>query len=296
MVTAAAGSDAAVVLVDITKLDTHAEPGAAVLPQTRRHALLAHLLRVPNIVFAVNKIDALDDPAVPPSPRCAARCSAFAEGSRHSRRRHRAGVGAARRQRHPAAGCTAWYERPVAAAVAGEPADDAGAQVDGACSACRCSTWQREPGEHGDGTGHQPRTLWGRIAHGRVKGRRRRSSCCPAASAPRSPALRRAGEDGRRAAEAGQSAGLILDRQTRRVARRLDRHAADASCRPSASGATLAWLDTEPAVHRPQVLGAPRQPLGAGAHRVRSNTVLDIHTLQAQPTRTNWRSTRSATW
>ncbi|MFN5725007.1 MAG: GTP-binding protein, partial [Betaproteobacteria bacterium] len=52
MVTAAAGSDAAVVLVDITKLDAQS---ASLLPQTRRHTLLAHLLRVPAIVFAVNK-------------------------------------------------------------------------------------------------------------------------------------------------------------------------------------------------------------------------------------------------
>ena len=40
MVTAAAGSDAAVVLVDLTKIDWRA-PVVALLPQTRRHALLA---------------------------------------------------------------------------------------------------------------------------------------------------------------------------------------------------------------------------------------------------------------
>ena len=34
----------------------------ALLPQTRRHALLAQLLRVPHIVFAVNKLDAVADP------------------------------------------------------------------------------------------------------------------------------------------------------------------------------------------------------------------------------------------
>jgi sulfate adenylyltransferase subunit 1 len=56
MVTAAAGSDAAVVLVDITKLDTEAKP-VVLLPQTRRHSLLAKLLRVPGIVFAVNKLE-----------------------------------------------------------------------------------------------------------------------------------------------------------------------------------------------------------------------------------------------
>ena len=67
MVTAAAGSDAAVVLVDITKLDIddRSDQGQVrLLPQTRRHALLAHLLRVPNIVFAVNKLDAVEQPGL----------------------------------------------------------------------------------------------------------------------------------------------------------------------------------------------------------------------------------------
>ncbi len=61
MVTAAAGSDAAVILVDITKLDLTSKP-MALLAQTRRHSLLAHMLRIPSIVFAVNKIDAVADP------------------------------------------------------------------------------------------------------------------------------------------------------------------------------------------------------------------------------------------
>lgn len=60
MVTAASSADAAVVLVDATKLDTRTET-VELLPQTRRHSLLAHLLRVPSIVFAVNKLDAVDD-------------------------------------------------------------------------------------------------------------------------------------------------------------------------------------------------------------------------------------------
>ncbi|MEY2621973.1 MAG: Sulfate adenylyltransferase subunit 1 [Pseudomonadota bacterium] len=60
MVTAASSADAAVVLVDATKLDTR-HVVVPLLPQTRRHSLLAHLLRVPSIVFAVNKLDAVDD-------------------------------------------------------------------------------------------------------------------------------------------------------------------------------------------------------------------------------------------
>nr|WP_236903795.1 GTP-binding protein [Comamonas serinivorans] len=68
MVTAASQADAAVVLVDATKLPWAREGGPAqdsdaLLPQTRRHSLLAHLLRVPSIVFAVNKLDALPDAA-----------------------------------------------------------------------------------------------------------------------------------------------------------------------------------------------------------------------------------------
>ena len=63
MVTAASQADAAVVLVDATKLDWR-DPLLELLPQTRRHALLAKLLRVPSVVFAVNKLDAVDDPTV----------------------------------------------------------------------------------------------------------------------------------------------------------------------------------------------------------------------------------------
>jgi sulfate adenylyltransferase subunit 1 len=64
MVTAASSADAAVVLVDATKLQWQ-NPGLQLLPQTRRHSLLCHLLRVPSIVFAVNKLDALEDATKP---------------------------------------------------------------------------------------------------------------------------------------------------------------------------------------------------------------------------------------
>jgi sulfate adenylyltransferase subunit 1 len=63
MVTAASSADAAVVLVDATKLDWKA-PSPELLPQTRRHSLLVNLLRVPSIVFAINKLDAVEDPAL----------------------------------------------------------------------------------------------------------------------------------------------------------------------------------------------------------------------------------------
>ena len=64
MVTAASSADAAVVLVDATKLQWQ-NPLLELLVQTRRHSLLANLLRVPSLVFAVNKLDALEDAARP---------------------------------------------------------------------------------------------------------------------------------------------------------------------------------------------------------------------------------------
>jgi sulfate adenylyltransferase subunit 1 len=64
MVTAASSADAAVVLVDATKLvwqNASASQPVQLLPQTKRHSLLAHLLRVPSIVFAINKLDAVEN-------------------------------------------------------------------------------------------------------------------------------------------------------------------------------------------------------------------------------------------
>ena len=73
MVTAASSADAAVVLVDATKLgwaqeastlQPPADKAHGLLPQTRRHSLLLKLLRVPSVIFAVNKLDAVNDPAL----------------------------------------------------------------------------------------------------------------------------------------------------------------------------------------------------------------------------------------
>jgi sulfate adenylyltransferase subunit 1 len=63
MVTAASSADAAVVLVDAIKLDW-ANPDLQLLPQTRRHSLLVNMLRVPSVVFAINKLDAVADATV----------------------------------------------------------------------------------------------------------------------------------------------------------------------------------------------------------------------------------------
>lgn len=80
MVTAASSADAAVVLVDATKLDWK-NPSLELLQQTRRHSLLVNLLRVPSIVFAVNKLDAVEDPALA-FKNITAALAAFAQAAR----------------------------------------------------------------------------------------------------------------------------------------------------------------------------------------------------------------------
>ncbi|ABM37738.1 sulfate adenylyltransferase subunit 1 [Polaromonas naphthalenivorans] len=80
MVTAASSADAAVVLVDATKLDWK-NPAMELLQQTRRHSLLVNLLRVPSIVFAVNKLDAVEDSALAFNNISAA-LTAFAEAAK----------------------------------------------------------------------------------------------------------------------------------------------------------------------------------------------------------------------
>jgi len=79
MVTAASSAHAAVVLVDATKLKWQVDGLVELLPQTRRHSLLVNLLRVPSIVFAVNKLDALGDDATAAFNKISTALRAFAE-------------------------------------------------------------------------------------------------------------------------------------------------------------------------------------------------------------------------
>ena len=244
MVTAAAGSDAAVVLVDITKLDTAARP-LALLPQTRRHCLLAQLLRVRSLVLAVNKLDAVQDPH-------AAFLSAQAALLDFAKRAgfHPAGVVPVSALRGDNVATPSrewdWYRGPtLLQLLEGLPVTDEA--HDGAL---------RLPVQYvareGEGTGYQLRTLWGRIAQGRVRpGDAVR--VFPGGETARVREVHHAGKavDG---CEAGQSAGVVLDRQ-------LDISrgdwilggfaAADSKATSLAQdrfAATLAWLDTEPAV------------------------------------------------
>lgn len=59
MVTGASTADAAIVLVDATRVDFSGEK-PVLLPQTKRHSAILKLLGCPSIIVAVNKLDLLD--------------------------------------------------------------------------------------------------------------------------------------------------------------------------------------------------------------------------------------------
>ena len=280
MVTAAAGSDAAVVLVDITKLALNEGP-VQLLPQTRRHSLLAQLLRVPSIVFAVNKLDAVADPG----PAFAAVASALRVFAQE------AGIAvagivpvSALRGDNVATPLQAeWYRGPTLLQLleslpnAEDEAtyDQGGHVVEEAGFRLPVQYVARE----GDGTGDTPRVFWGRIATGEVLVGDE-VQIFPSGERAFVAGLRRAGSTVA-AVSAGHSAGVVLDRQ-------LDISRGDWLATPGTLApvqrfsATLAWLDLEPATP------GRKYWLRHGHRWVQARLLevtrrLDIHTLQAQP-------------
>src|SRR5690606_21734739 len=246
MVTAAAGSDAAVVLVDITKIDWKASP-VSLLAQTRRHSLLAHLLRVPSIVFAINKLDAIEADTETAFNNVKAPLEAFAQ---------QAGIAvkgvipvSALRGDNvttPSANWP-WYQGPTLLHVLeGLPSTDErheGALLHPVQYVTRDSVGEGEA--TASGTGHQHRVFWGRIAHGGVKAGDD-VQIFPSGQNAVVAEVRHAAEVVA-SCEAGQSAGIVLDRQV--DISRGDWIASSGSLKPTDQfTATLAWLDTEPAV------------------------------------------------
>ncbi len=266
MVTAAAGSDAAVVLVDITKLDIDAQP-LALLPQTRRHALLAHLLRVPSIVFAVNKLDAVADPG---RAYAAAREALLAfAGQAGIEVAAVIPVSALRGDNVTQPLDADWYDGPsllqwLEALPAAQERKDGDLLIP-----------VQYVAREGEGTGNQPRTLWGRVAHGGIQAGDD-VQLFPSGERARVAEVRLAGEVVERV-EAGQSAGVVLDRQL--DVSRGDWISTPQTVQPSQRfSATLAWLDTEPAVvGRKYWVRHGHRWVQARITRIESR--LDIHTL-----------------
>jgi sulfate adenylyltransferase subunit 1 len=238
MVTAAAGSDAAVVLVDITKIDWKASP-VPLLAQTRRHSLLAHLLRVPNIVFAINKLDAIEQDTQTAFENVEASLRAFAEQA-GIKVKGVIPVSALRGDNvtTPSANWPWYTGQTLLQLLECLPATDE--RHDGALL---------QPVQYvtreGEGTGHQPRTFWGRIAHGSVKA----GDAVQAFPSGETAVVAEVRYNAEVVAsgEAGQSAGIVLDRQV--DISRGDWLATPGAIKPTDQfTATLAWLDTEPAV------------------------------------------------
>ena len=242
MVTAAAGSDAAVVLVDVTKLDLAAPfgggPPLALLPQTRRHALLAQLLRVPHIVFAVNKLDAVAEPEAA-FARVRAALESFATDAGFLP----AGIvpiSALRGDNVSRTGAIGNYDGPTLLALLEGLADES----EPSGTALVPVQYVGAGGEEESGAGHRSRVLWGRVARGRVA-LGDTLAVFPGGETARVADLHSAG--GRVGiVAAGRSAGVVLDRQL--DVSRGDWLAAPGSQAPATRfRATLAWLDTEPA-------------------------------------------------
>ena len=237
MVTAASSADAAVVLVDATKLDAHA-PGVTLLAQTRRHALLAALLRVPSLVFAVNKLDAVPDVA-----------SAFAH-IRAALHRFAQDAGLAVRAIVPISALQGWNvvepragwcgyhgpslltlleDLPVASAAVDEPF-------------ALPVQWVEKPTAQREAA-HGRRVFWGRVAAGTVAPGQAVTVLPGGQGATVVQVLDHVRQSG--AGRAGASVGLVLDRE-------LDVSRGDWLLAPGAFAptreveATVAWLDDEP--------------------------------------------------
>ena len=247
MVTAAAGSDAAVVLVDITKIDWQGTPAGQpvpLLPQTRRHALLAHLLRVPSIVFAVNKLDAVADPqAAFEATRNA--LLAFAESAGLTGLAGIIPVSALRGDNVTRPLDVPWYRGPSLLQLLERlPTTQERSQGALLQPVQYVARDEAQPFQDTRGAGHQPRVFWGRIAHGGVQAGDA-VQVFPSGELARVAEVRRAGSTVA-SAQAGESAGIVLDRQ-------LDISRGDWIASPGSLQATqrftatLAWLDTEPA-------------------------------------------------
>ena len=307
MVTAASSADAAVLLVDATKLDWQ-RADLALLAQTRRHALLCHLLRVPSLVFAVNKLDAVADAAL-----------AFAH------------IRSALLRFAEQAGLAVHAVLPIAA-LHGWNVVDRGHQHEGWCgyhgptllevleqlpntapppeaALAFPVQWVEKPGAADVGAAELPvagvahaaaatapsgrRVFWGRVAAGRIQAGDEVQVFPSGLRARVAQVLDRCRQP--QAVAAGHSAGVLLDRELD-VSRGDWLLAAASAAPPSAAAApeaaaatpyparlhlsaTLAWLDDEP-LQPGRLYWALHQHRWVKAKVVRVLHRLDIHTLE----------------
>ena len=281
MVTAASSADAAVVLVDATKLPWAAEVGDGevvrreLLPQTRRHTLLCHLLRVQSIVFAINKLDAIDDAELA-FERISSALSNFAEA---------AGVQVTATV--PISALKGWnvasrhanwagYEGPSLLELLEQlPVTEQDESVPFAFPV----QWVEKFSSSAD-TSRGRRVFWGRVASGHVEPGQRVTVLPGNQSATVAQVLSHTRQP--KAVHAGHSAGIVLDRE-------LDVSRGDWLLEPGAFEpvreitATIAWLDDEPLVPG-RVYWALQGHRWVKAKVARIVDRVNITTLDSEPT------------
>jgi len=284
MVTAASAADAAVVLVDATKLPWAGEvaDGEVVkqdlLPQTRRHTLLCNLLRVQSIVFAVNKLDAMDDAEVA-FERISTALETFAEA---------AGVQVAAivpisalKGWNVASRCTAqadWAGYAGPSLLELLEALPVTAQ-DEAVPFAFPVQWIEKFSASAD-TSQGRRVFWGRVASGHVAPGQRVTVLPSKQTATVAQVLNHVRQP--HTVHAGHSAGIVLDRE-------LDVSRGDWLLEPEAFEpvreitATIAWLDDEPLVAG-RVYWALQGHRWVKAKVARIIDRVNITTLESEPT------------
>ncbi|NKE64773.1 sulfate adenylyltransferase [Ramlibacter sp. RBP-2] len=279
MVTAASSADAAVVLVDATKLQWP-NPGLDLLPQTRRHALLANLLRVPSIVFAINKLDAVEDATVAFNnirgalARFAASAGITVRGTLPISALHGHNVV----QPHPG-----WchYEGPSLLQLL-EQLDVAA--PDHQAPAAVPVQWVEKFSSSAD-TSQGRRIFWGRVASGTLQP----GQTVTVLPGGRSAVVAQVLDHVRRphAVAAGHSAGIVLDREV--DVSRGDWLLAPGAAEPSREiSATVAWLDDQPlvagrvywALHGHRWVKARVQRI---VHRLDINTLAEAPATELEP-------------
>ena len=279
MVTAASSADAAVVLVDASKLDWQ-NPELELLPQTRRHSLLAHLLRVRSIVFTVNKLDAVDNAEL-----------AFAN------------ISAALAKFASAADITVAAVVPISALKGWNVVDSKAGwasyngpsllQILESLPTTAAETaqpfafpvqWVEKFSSSAD-TSQGRRVFWGRVATGSVSVGQQISILPSGQTATVAQVLDRARRPG--SVDASQSAGIVLDREVD-VSRGDWLLAVDTFTPSREITATIAWLDDEPliagraywALHGHRWVKAKIKRV---VHKLDINTLAELEATQLDP-------------
>ena len=279
MVTAASSADAAVVLVDASKLDWQ-NPALELLPQTRRHSLLTSLLRVRSIVFTVNKLDAVENAEL-----------AFAN------------ISAALRKFATAANITVAAIVPISALKGWNVVDSKAGwaayngpsllQILESLPTTAAETeqpfafpvqWVEKFSSSAD-TSQGRRVFWGRVATGSVSVGQQITILPSGQTATVAQVLDRARRPG--SVDASQSAGIVLDREVD-VSRGDWLLAVDTFTPRREIKATIAWLDDEPLIagRAYWVLHGHRwvkAKIKRVVHKLDINTLAELEATQLDP-------------